>query len=154
VKVRKKMGRYIRLLVLISFASVAGLSYAQQTQSASSSSLDYAFFKNQVQPIFAAKRPGHTRCITCHSAFAASGPHIEPPGPDGTWTEAQSRQNFEFATRRVVPGDPVRSRLLLHPLRAEGGGDRFHFGGKHWDSPNDPEWVIINSWVLGKKAGS
>jgi len=147
------MGRHICLLVLILFASLAGagVSYAQQPQSASSSPLDYAFFKCQVEPIFAATRPGHTRCVVCHSDFKAPGPHMEAPGPDGKWTEAQSRQNFEFASRRVVPGNPGRSRLLLHPLRSEGGGDRFHFGGKHWVSPNDREWQIINAWVSGQK---
>ena len=33
---------------------------------ASAVSLDFAFFRNRVQPIFLAKRPGHARCIACH----------------------------------------------------------------------------------------
>src|ERR1035438_10242223 len=38
---------------------------AQETAS-SASPLDYAFFRDRVQPIFLAKRPGHARCIVCH----------------------------------------------------------------------------------------
>ena len=38
-------------------------------------SLDYAFFKERVQPIFLEKRPGHARCVTCHSHGA---PPLQP----------------------------------------------------------------------------
>ena len=34
--------------------------------------LDYQYFKQRVQPIFLKKRPGHARCVTCHS-------HGSPP---------------------------------------------------------------------------
>jgi hypothetical protein len=32
-----------------------------------SGQLDFEFFKTQVQPIFVAKRPGHARCVSCHT---------------------------------------------------------------------------------------
>jgi len=32
----------------------------------SKAALDYDFFKNNVQPIFLAKREGHARCVSCH----------------------------------------------------------------------------------------
>jgi len=151
------MRRHVPSLVLMLFASVAGVLYAQQPQPSGSSgrpTLDYDYFKSRVQPILGATRPGHTRCVTCHAKFPAPGFHMEAPGPNGTWTEAQTRQNFEAVSRRVVPGDVARSRLLRHPLRSEAGGDQFHFGGKHWDSPNDPEWQILYAWVVGKKPTS
>ena len=31
------------------------------------STLDYAEFKAKIQPLLTEKRPGHARCITCHS---------------------------------------------------------------------------------------
>ena len=39
------------------------------TQAASA--LDYGEFKDKVQPLLAEKRPGHARCITCHSTGTA-----------------------------------------------------------------------------------
>ena len=39
----------------------------------------------------------------------------------------------------VVPGS-AKSRLLMHPLAEQAGGDFYHNGGKHWTSQNDPEW--------------
>ena len=151
------MRRYVRLLVLISFSSVvAGVSYAQAPPASTAApELDYAFFKSQVLPIFALKLEGHTRCVACHGGDQGAGRmRIERPGPDGTWTEAQARQAFASVSRMVVPGSPSESRLLLHPLRSEAGGDRFHFGGKHFVSTNDPEWQIFYAWVMGKKLGS
>jgi hypothetical protein len=75
------------------------------------------------------------------------------PLPAGrtTWTEEESRRNFEAAQRLVVPGDPLTSRLLMMPLAKEAGGDAFHPGGKHWESQNDPEWQTLASWVRGQR---
>ena len=77
-------------------------------------SLDYDFFKTRVQPIFLQKRDGHTRCYVCH-AESNNAFRLErlPPGA-ATWTEEQSRRNFEMAAILVNPGDPATSRLLLH----------------------------------------
>jgi hypothetical protein len=114
-------------------------------------SLDYNFFKERVQPIFLNKRPGHARCVTCHS-------HGSPPlqalaaGID-TWNEEQSRANFAVWKQFVVPGNPLKSRMLLHPLSMDAGGDHFHAGGKHWKSQNDPEWQILAAWVNGQTMG-
>jgi len=44
------------------------------------------------------------------------------------------------------------SRLLVHPLLSEGGGDFYHSGGKHWKSFLDPEWQTVANWVCGRKA--
>jgi len=123
---------------------------AQQPASSSATSLDYEFFKTRVQPVFLAKRPGHPRCISCHRDIASF--RMEPLSPGATtWNEEQSRKNFEAARRMVVPANLRTSRLLLMPLRWEAGGTPFHFGGKHWDSANDPEWQILAAWVRGEK---
>ena len=125
---------------------VAATSLGQEP---SSSGLDYSFFRDRVQPIFLAKRPGHARCIACHEN---GSPRLQELSPGATtWNEEQSRKNFEAWSRAVVPGDPAASPLLAHPLAADAGGDRFHAGGKHWKSKNDPEWQTLADWVRGKK---
>src|SRR5678815_4562021 len=68
-----------------------------------------------------------------------------------TWTEEQSRKNFEAVRLKVIPGNPNSSRLLLHPLAPEAGGDPSHDGGRHWTSKNDPEWQTLAAWVRGDK---
>ena len=116
-----------------------------QGSAAGGSSLDYEFFKTRVQPIFLTKRPGNARCIICHET---GSPRLQALSPGATtWDEEQSRKNFEAWQRVVVPGDPTASRLLMHPLAAEAGGDPFHAGGKHWKSQNDPEWQTLAAWV-------
>jgi hypothetical protein len=117
---------------------------------AADQALDFEFFKANVQPVFLLKRPGHARCYVCHSSGTNFRLQRLPKGAT-TWTEEQSRQNFEAAVRQVVPGDPQASHLLMHPLAAEAGGDPFHGGGKHWDSQNDPEWRKMAEWVRGQK---
>jgi len=113
--------------------------------------LDYAFFKERVQPIFLKKRPGHARCVTCHSH---GSPPLEPLAPGAsTWTDAQSRLNFAAWKQFVIPGNPLKSRLLLHPLAKEAGGDHFHAGGRHWKSQDDPEWQTLAAWVNGETLG-
>ncbi len=116
---------------------------------ASGASLDYAFFKERVQPIFLAKRPGHARCVTCHSHGAPPLP--APAGNAATWNEEQSRANFAVWKQFVTPGAPLKSKLLLHPLAKEAGGDVFHAGGKHWKSQSDPEWRTLAAWVDGAR---
>jgi hypothetical protein len=116
-----------------------------QSSAQTPSTLDYEFFKTKVQPIFLAKRPGHARCIECHDS---GSPRLQELSPGAaTWNEDQSRKNFEAWQRVVVPGDPMASRLLMHPLAPEAGGDPFHAGGKHWKSQDDPEWQTLVAWV-------
>src|SRR5438045_704504 len=98
------------------------------TAAAQQGSLSYEFFRDKVQPIFLAKRPGHARCIECHDN---RNPFLQELAPGAaTWTEEQSRKNFEAWRRVVTPGDPMASRMLMHPLSHDAGGDPFHAGGK------------------------
>jgi hypothetical protein len=113
-------------------------------------SLDYEFFKTKVQPIFVARRAGHARCIACH--VSGTPLRLQPLAPGATtWTDEDSRKNFETVRRVVVPGS-LKSRLLLHPLAEDAGGDFYHNGGKHWSSQNDAEWQTLKAWVLGQTA--
>jgi len=126
----------------------AALLAQQPDTPPSALALDFNFFKEQVQPIFLKKRPGHARCVTCHDHRS---PPLVPLGPGAVnWTEAQSRKNFDVWKQFVVPGDPMKSRFLLHPLAVAAGGDKFHAGGKHWRFQGDPDWQTLAAWVRGK----
>src|SRR6516164_4866456 len=121
----------MRLWILAVLASAA---FGQAPSAPGTSpSLDFEFFKTRVQPIFLAKRPGHARCYVCHSTGTTFRLERLSPGAV-SWNDAQSKRNFDSVRRLVMPGDPLASRLLTHPLAPEGGGDAFHSGGKHWDS--------------------
>src|SRR5689334_24614533 len=91
----------------------------------SSVTLDYDFYKARVQPLFLEKREGHARCVQCH---AGSTTLRLQPLPEGafSWTEEQTRKNFEAVSLMVVPGSPGASKLLRHPLARDAGGDVFH----------------------------
>jgi hypothetical protein len=43
--------------------------------------------------------------------------------------------------------------MLRHPLATKAGGDKFHGGGKHWTSQDDPEFQTLVEWVNGAKLG-
>ncbi len=133
---------------------VIAAALAQQPASSSSvSSLDFEFFKTRVQPIFLEKRTGYTRCVVCHSGGGEIG-FLQPLSPGATtWDEQQARRNFEAVSRLVTPGEPLKSRLLLHPLEPAAGGDEFHNGGRQFTSQTDPSFQTIAAWVRGQKAG-
>jgi hypothetical protein len=117
---------------------------------AGSAGLDYDMFKAKVEPLFLEKRAGHARCYVCHSTGTPF--RLQPLSPGATaWTDDESQKNFEAVKRFVLPGVPLKSRLLTMPLAAEAGGVAFHPGGKHWQSQDDPEWKLLASWVTGAK---
>ncbi len=112
--------------------------------------LDYEFFKSQVEPIFVTKRAGHTRCYVCHNERSNNAFRLEKIAPGASfWTEEQSRRNFAMVSRLVVPGKPEASLLLLHPLAPEAGGSAYHSGGRQFESRDDPAWQQIARWVRG-----
>jgi hypothetical protein len=136
------------VIVIVAALISAGVSsaYAQQP------TLDYGFFKSRVEPIFLQKREGHTRCYVCHEE-SNTGLRLEKLSPGATfWTEEQSQKNFAAVSALVVPGDLANSRLLLHPLAPEAGGDLFHSGGRQFGSKDDPDWKILAQWVSGQRA--
>ena len=148
---------YILVVACLFLAGVASLRANRQekeSQTASSSTepaqLNYEFFKEKVEPIFLFKRPGHARCVVCHTINHVPL-HVVPLSPGSTtWNEEQSRQNFELVQRVVVPGS-MESALLRHPLALEAGGDPAHGGGKHFSSQDNPEWLTLKAWVFGAK---
>jgi hypothetical protein len=113
-----------------------------------SKSLNYEFFKEKVQPVFLAKRAGHTRCVVCHTINNAPF-HLVPLSPGSTsWNEQQSRQNFELVQRVAAPGF-LESPLLKHPLAQEAGGDPHHGGAQQFASQQEPEWQTLKAFIEG-----
>ncbi|MBI4477349.1 MAG: hypothetical protein HY654_09265 [Acidobacteria bacterium] len=123
-----------------------------QAPAANATVLDYEVFKTRVQPILMARRKGNARCTACHSRGGGNA-YLEPLAPgSAAYTEEQTRRNFERVQRLVVPGEPLKSPLLVNPLAEEAGGSHWHGGGKHWRSQDDPEWRILAAWVRGGPA--
>lgn len=113
--------------------------------------LDFGFYRNRVEPIFLAKKEGHTRCVVCH-AESNNNFHLERlPADAKGWTEEQSRKNFAMVGKLVNPGDPDTSLLTLHPLAPEAGGHAFHSGGRQFMSKDDPDWKVLVQFVNGAK---
>jgi hypothetical protein len=119
---------------------------ASQAPAATASALNFDVYKAKIEPLFLEKRPGHARCVVCHSTGTAF--RLQPlTRGQAAWTDEQSQKNFEMVARFVLPGVPAKSRLLVMPLAHEAGGTEFHPGGKHWESQDDPEWKTLAEWV-------
>ncbi|MGH9321210.1 MAG: hypothetical protein ACRD21_27815 [Vicinamibacteria bacterium] len=111
------------------------------------SALDFELYRSRVEPIFLkARKGGLAPCYGCHSRIHTRF-RLQPLTEDGAWTEDASRKNFEAVADLVRPGDPLASRLLLHPLAVEAGGDSVHTGGKFWQSREHPDWQALSDWV-------
>src|SRR6187200_586532 len=136
------------LAVAVVLAAVAPARAQQPAASPSSPTLDYDFFKARVQPMFTTKRAGNARCVSCHDSGTPMRLQRLAPG-NATWSEEDSRKNFEIVKSRVIAGKPEISKLLRHPLAESAGGDPHHDGGKHWTSKDDPEWQMLAAWVKG-----
>lgn len=122
---------------------------AMQPAPPAANALSFQIFETRIEPIFLKKRPGHARCYGCHSEYNR-GFHLEKLSPGAVnWTNDQSQRNFQSILQHVVPGNPASSRLLIHPLAPEAGGDPFHSGGHQFQSLNDPDWLTIADWVRG-----
>jgi hypothetical protein len=134
------------LSVFVAAAALAAAASVSQVAS-QTPSLDFEAFKAKVQPIFLEKREGHVRCYTCHSENQ-NGLHLEKLSAGAaTWNDEQSRKNFQSASGLVQANDPINSRLLIHPLAPEAGGDLFHSGGRQFADRNDPDWKILAQWA-------
>jgi hypothetical protein len=164
---------------LIRAQQPVGVAAQGGSPSTTSSSLDFEFYRTRVEPIFLKRRPDHPRCYSCHKAVQdpqAKEPAVDPgfipnagitsgtvavsaasifhlewllPG-NTTWTEEQSRRNFEHVSTLVTPGDPGKSLLLMHPLAPEAGGDARHGGGRQFTTQDDPDWLAMAQWVRQK----
>jgi YVTN family beta-propeller protein len=127
----------------------AGSDSTTSTMEKAEASDDQGFlsYKDEIEPIFLKQRSGHARCYGCHSEGNRAF-HLERLSPGNSqWTDGESRKNFNNVMQLVAPGDPLSSRLLMHPLAPEAGGDAFHSGGRQFATQNDPDWLKMAAWV-------
>ena len=135
-----------RLGLMIALALLVPATWASSAEMA----LDYDFYKSRVEPIFIKSRPSHGRCYVCH-AESNNAFRLQKLSPGSkAWSEEQSQTNFQTVAGLVVAGDPDKSKLLLHPLAPEAGGQAFHSGGRQFASKNDSDWKILAQWVRGQ----
>jgi len=94
---------------------------------AATPSLNYEFFKAKVEPVFLAKRAGHTRCVVCHTINNAPL-HLVPLSPgSATWNEEQRAGISSWCRKWWCPAtmgascSPIRSLNLpaAIPITAE-----------------------------------
>jgi len=138
-------------LVAASTLSLRQAASQPAASPAASQSLDYNFFKTKVQAVFLARRPGHARCVVCHT-FNNAAFKLVPLSPGSTtWNEEQSRMNFEMVKRVAVAGF-LESKLIKHPLAEEAGGDAHHGGAQQFASQQDPDWLTLKAFVMGEAA--
>jgi hypothetical protein len=139
---------YLVVAACLSVAAAGSLTQAL-SQAAPSPALSYEFFKAKVQPVFLTKREGHARCVVCHTLNNAAF-HLVPLSPGSTaWNEDQSRMNFELVKRVAMPGY-LESKLLIHPLAEQAGGDPHHGGAQQFASKEDPAWQTLKAFVQGE----
>jgi len=137
-------------LLAAAFGSLQQAESQPASSSTAAPSLDYEFFKTKVQSVFLARRPGHARCVVCHT-FNNAAFKLVPLSPGSTtWNEEQSRLNFELVKRVAVPGF-LESKLIKHPLAEEAGGDAHHGGAQQFASQQDPDWLTLKAFVVGEK---
>jgi hypothetical protein len=134
---------------LLRFTMAAAMAAASSM--AAAQSLDFDVYKTRVEPIFSKPREGHARCVVCHSESNHAFKLQAWGQQTKSFTEEQSRLNFQMISKLVTPGNPEHSILLLHPLAKEAGGDEFHSGGRQFQSKDDPDWQAIAAWVRGAK---
>ena len=140
-----------RMRAIVSIVGAAQILCASAVMAQTAPALDYGFFKSRVEPLFLKKRPGHTRCYVCHEESNNAFRLEKLSAGSSFWSEEQSRRNFAVVSTLVVPGNPADSRLLLHPLAPEGGGNVFHSGGRQFASKNDHDWKLLMQWINGAK---
>jgi hypothetical protein len=137
----------VRIVVV---AAVSALALANATSVSHAATLDYDYFKAKVQPIFLTKRAGHARCVMCHAEANNMLRLQKLPEGQTTWSEDDTRKNFETVSKIVnAVDDPLNAKILLHPLAPEAGGDAFHSGGRQFANKNDPYWKTIAEWARG-----
>jgi hypothetical protein len=141
----------LRIVVVTTAVSVLALA-AASVGTRAAANLDYEFFKAKVQPIFLMKRPGHSPCVVCHAEANNQLKLEKLPEGQSSWTDEQSRKNFDVVSKMInAVDDPLSAKILLHPLAPEAGGDAFHSGGRQFKDKNDPQWKVIAAFAKGAK---
>ncbi len=105
--------------------------------------LDFAYFRERIQPILERPAADGRSCIMCHASNARF-----PLKPE-------ARANYQSVARKVTLADPTESPVLRKPLLpgVTSDGDVFrtsHNGGERWPGrTGSPEYQTILEWIRG-----
>ncbi|MHB8734504.1 MAG: HEAT repeat domain-containing protein [Terriglobales bacterium] len=144
-------------LQAIASGVLAGKTLDEALHSAASQKLvDFDYFVTKVEPILATPGPDGKACVECHASHAIF--RLRPPGPNGVFAEADSRENFRYAQHVIDIADPQHSLMLIKPTRPTDSAGNVadylatHNGGQRWPG-NESSWQYrtILDWVRGAR---
>ena len=121
--------------------------------------LDFDFFVQKIQPIFAKRGADGMACVVCHESHAIL--KLQPPDYNEQFSEKRSRENYRYALGVVNVPEPEKSLLLIKPTRpSDSAGDvqdylATHNGGQRWPgNEKSPEYQTILMWIRGARTPS
>ena len=121
--------------------------------------LDFDFFVQKIQPIFAKRGADGMACVVCHESHAIL--KLQPPDYNEQFTEKRSRENYRYALGVVNVPEPEKSLLLIKPTRpSDSAGDvqdylATHNGGQRWPgNDKSQEYQTILEWIRGARIPS
>lgn len=116
--------------------------------------LNYEFFVSKVQPILAQPGSDGKACVVCHASHGIFP--LRLPARGNKFTEAESMENFRFASRVANLDNPQKSLLLVKPTRPnDSAGDpnlylATHNGGERWaGNESSEQYQTILRWIRG-----
>lgn len=118
---------------------------APQDIPAAETLLDFAFFRERVQPILQTPGPDGRSCAMCHASNARFP------------LRSDTRANFIAVSKKVNLLNPVESPILVKPLLpgVTVDGDVFrtaHNGGERWPAKTaSSEYQVILEWIRGAR---
>ena len=116
--------------------------------------LDFRYFVTRIEPILATPGPDGKACVFCHASHVIF--KLEPPNPDGVFSDQDSKDNYKYAMRVVDITNPDKSLILVKPTRptdsAGNVGDYLatHNGGQRWHgNESSDQYRTILEWIRG-----
>lgn len=111
--------------------------------------LNFAYFKNYVEPIFSTPGPDGFACINCHFSHAIL--HLESPETaKGKFSIEQVINNYQSALRVVDESAPSNSYIVRKPTSPREGvpGGLSHAGGVRWPQQKQSwQYKALISWI-------
>lgn len=111
--------------------------------------LDFAYFRNHVEPIFSTPGPDGFACITCHFSHAIL--HLESPeSAKGAFSIEEVVNNYQSALRVADVGSPADSYIVRKPTSPREGvaGGLSHAGGVRWPAQKQSwQYKTLIRWM-------
>lgn len=111
--------------------------------------LDFAYFAQNVEPIFSTPGPDGIACVNCHSTHAIL--HLlSPETSQGKFSIEQIVNNYQSAHRVVDEAAPANSLIVRKPTSPREGeqGGIAHAGGVRWpDKKESWQYKTLMTWA-------